>query len=277
MPEGPEVKRVAQGLEVLEGKHITKALVVSGRYKRGMIHDIEKLAGTKVERISVKGKLIVFHLRGDEPFAVLSTLGMTGWWVVLDKPDHEWDKYRRIELQLSDGTVAAFFDPRNFGTFKVVSHAEAKRKQAELGPDILTASSHWASIAMPDFLARVRRFGKNQTLAEALLDQRIISGCGNYIRADAMYLARLSPHRPMLELSEAELKKIWHAAHIIAVHSSLNEAPPYEMEPFPLARVSGKEFVNLCYGREETPSGGAVESFIDAGGRTVWYSPQEQS
>ena len=32
--------------------------------------------------ITCKGKLIVLHLKsGDETFAALSTLGMTGWWV----------------------------------------------------------------------------------------------------------------------------------------------------------------------------------------------------
>lgn len=273
MPEGPEVKRVAEGLQALEGKTIKQALVVSGRYVRGMVHDIERLNGTRLEQLSVKGKLIVFHLRSHEPFAVLSTLGMTGWWVVLKEKDHEWDKYRRIELQFDDGTVAAFFDPRNFGTFRVVSFAESKRKQAELGPDILTPKELWASIALPDFIKRVRRFGKNMELAETLLDQRIVSGCGNYIRADAMYLARFSPHRVVAAMRDDELKKIWVAMHTIAAHSFLDKEPPTEFGKEP----NDGTFINICYGREMTPTGGKVESFSDSNGRTVWYSPEEQT
>lgn len=272
MPEGPEVKRVAEGLQALEGKTIKQALVVSGRYVRGMVHDIERLNGTRLEQLSVKGKLIVFHLRSHEPFAVLSTLGMTGWWVVLKEKDHEWDKYRRIELQFDDGTVAAFFDPRNFGTFRVVSFAESKRKMAELGPDILTERGHWESIAFPDFLTRVRRFAKAQTLAEALLDQRISSGCGNYIRAEAMYLARFSPHRLMSSLTELELRKIWQAMHEVATASYQNRALPQSLGA---ANPEG-EFNHLVYGQEVSPHGMEIKSFMDSNGRTVWWSPEEQ-
>lgn len=260
MPEGPEVKRVASGLTKLEGKTITKALVVSGRYIRGKIHGLDTLVGLSIDRIAAKGKLITFYLRGgDEPMAILSTLGMTGWWVVLDTKEHEWDAYRRIEIQFDDGTVAAFFDPRNFGTFKVVSHAEAKRKQAELGPDILSDPRLWAAVTLPEFFQRVKRFGKKLTLAEALLDQRICSGCGNYIRADSMYLARFSPQRKVSEMTEAELKAVWEALYQTAVAA---EAEDYQ---------------TLVYKREKSPTGAQVKSFPDGNDRTVWYSPEEQT
>lgn len=260
MPEGPEVKRIAEALSKLEGKTITKGLVVSGRYLRGAIHGLDSIVGMRLDRVAVKGKLITFYLRGGEPRAILSTLGMSGWWTVFDKQEPAFDAHRRIEIEFDDGTVAAFFDPRNFGTFKVVSHAEAKRKQAELGPDILTPEKLWDMAAVPEFITRAKRFSKDQTVAEALLDQRICSGCGNYIRADAMYLARLSPHRRMSELSEVELRKIWAAMHKIAAESE-----------------SVEEYKPLVYGQKQTPTGGTVESFSDNTGRTVWWSPKEQA
>lgn len=259
MPEGPEVKRVAETLAKLEGKTITKGLVVSGRYLRGAIHGLDEIVGMKLDRVAVKGKLITLYLRGSEPLAILNTLGMSGWWTVFKEQDPEFDTHRRIELQFDDGSVAVFFDPRNFGTFKVVSHAEAKRKQAELGPDIMTEEKLW-SFVVPEFLTRVKRFAKDQTLAEGLLDQRICSGCGNYIRADAMYQARFSPLRRMSELTEADLRRIWDAMHKVA-HES--------------ARAD--EYVPLCYGQKQTPTGGTVESYSDSDGRTVWWSPKEQS
>lgn len=277
MPEGPEVKRIAKALQRLEGKIIAKAEVVSGRYKRG-IHDLERLSNVRLEAVLSKGKLLTLQVKNaTEPFAILSTMGMTGWWVILDKPDHEWDKHRRIELQFSDGTVAAFFDPRNFGTFKVVSYTEAKRKQAELGPDILTESDLW-SVAIPEFTIRMKRFGKNQNLAEALLDQRISSGCGNYIRADAMYLARMSPFRAVSKMTDSDIRRIWVAMHFIGTASSLNEAPPIELNEHGsiIKKLVADEFQNLCYHGKETPTGGVIENYTDSDGRTVWYSPKEQ-
>ena len=267
MPEGPEVRKMAESLEQLEGKYIARAKVVSGRYKRGAIHDLEKLQASKISRVLVKGKLITFNLQNtSEPFAVLSTMGMTGWWVVLAQKDHEWDKYRRIEIEFDDGTIAAFFDPRNFGTFRVVSSFEAKRKQAELGPDILTSPSLWAAITYPEFVSRIKRFGRHLTLAEAIIDQRIASGCGNYIRADAMYLAKLNPNLYITKMDDAQLQLIWKCMHEVAKASYTDKAV-----------IGEGKFENLVYSKELSPIGCKIESFSDSNDRTVWYSPTEQT
>lgn len=277
IPEGPEVKRMVENLQVLEGKAITSVKIASGRYSRGMSHDADRLVGAQLTQVLAKGKLIVFHLRKGEPFAATSTLGMTGRWVVLKEMDSSYlDKYRRIELKFEDGTVAAFFDARNFGTFKVVSFAEAKRKQAELGPDILTEPRSWAAIALPEFIARVKRFAKKQTLADGLLDQRICSGCGIYIRSDALYLARFSPYRMLAEMNDVELTCIWRALHIIAVHALLDEVPPISINAFPYARKAGREFSHLTYQQNESPTGAVIETFFDREQRPGWWSPNEQ-
>jgi len=267
MPEGAEVRMLEEALKEVEGKRIASCNVVSGRYKRAAIHGLDALPGKVVKHVTAKGKLLVFHVHGGEdPIAVLSTMGMTGWWFVLKAGEpHELDKYRRVELSFEDGTVAAFFDPRNFGTLKVVSHNEAKRKLAELGPDIMMEEHLWNTVAIPEFLARVARFGRKQTLAEGLLDQRIASGCGNYIRADAMYLARLDPTMPMSSMTEDQLRLIWKCMNKVATCSFNNKA------------IDGEgEFENLVYGFEKSPTGHQVDSYVDANGRTVWYSPKEQ-
>ena len=264
MPEGVEVKRWAEGLhEQLVGKVITHAAVVGGRYMRASPEalGLSRLKNAVIERISCKGKLLVFHMRADaETFAILSTLGMTGWWKPNYFFDETIDKYKRIALTFADHTMAVFFDPRNFGTFKVVSYSEMKRKLAELGPDILSPPQFWETITIPEFLARVKRFGKKQTLAEALLDQRIAAGCGNYIRADAMYQASFSPHRPISDLSEAELLTIWRAMHKVAVTS-------YEAEG---------AYQTVCYSQSLSPLGSPIEAYTDGNSRTVWWCPKEQ-
>jgi formamidopyrimidine-DNA glycosylase len=276
--EGPEVKRMVNSLQVVEGKFITNVSIVGGRYARGMAHDIDRLTGARLTHVLSKGKLITFYFSKENeiPFAALNTIGASGQWVVLDKEEHELDKYRRIEFQFEDGTTIAFFDVRNFSTFRVVSFAEAKRKQTELGPDILAEPRLWAAIALPEFITRVARFAKNQTLADGLLDQRICSGCGVYVRSDAMYLARLSPHQPMAGMSDADLARIWRALHVIAVHSVLNEAPPTAIKTLPYPRCEGREFSNLVYQKTESPAGLPIEMSIDNDRRPVYWSPAEQ-
>lgn len=240
IPEGPEVRTIGDELNRFVGMTIREAFVISGRYARGSL-DLSKMINAQIMRVIVKGKLLAFVLSSNEEvFAALSTLGMTGEWCAVHAP------FTRIELTLTGaGEQTLYFnDPRNFGTFKVVSYTEMRRKFAELGPDIMTSKNMWGTIAFPDFKARIARFGKTLTLAEGLLDQRIVSGAGNYIRADAMFLARMSPHRPISGLSDDELRLIWHAMHTIAVSSYANVHPEDMVNP-------DRRFEHLCYGRAE--------------------------
>lgn len=243
--------------------------MVSGRYLRSAIQGLDRLSEAVIRRVTCKGKLIVFHLLGkdNEPFAVLSTLGMTGWWFVDIDINLDAGEHKRIELTFVDGSTAAFFDPRNFGTFKVVSYAEMKRKIAELGPDVLSDPRLLASYTFTEFIERVKRFGKNQTISEGLLDQRLAAGCGNYIRADSMYLGRFSPHRFIATLSDQELQQLWRSISQIARSSFLN------LHPITLA----PGFKNLCYGQTVGVSGNKIETFVDKSSRTVWWCPEEQT
>jgi DNA-formamidopyrimidine glycosylase len=265
VPEGSEVKRLTTHInEELAGLTIKSAAVVGGRYMRtnqeslGLVH----LPGCIIKEITCKGKLIVFNLvKADKSFPVLSTLGMTGWWEPNYNSSLEFDKYKRILLEFTNGSSAMFYDPRNFGTFKLVTPNELEKKLKTLGPDILSDESRWDTECLPEFYRRMKRFGKRQTIAEALLDQRISSGCGNYIRADALYLARLSPHLNAASLREEELKAIWRSMHVIA------RAALYDYHPMDITA----RFDNLVYGKKVTDRGHVVEHYIDKRNRRVWY------
>jgi endonuclease-8 len=261
-PEGPEVRNISDELNRFVGMTIREAFVISGRYARGSL-DLSKMKNAQIMRVIVKGKLLAFVLsNNEEVFAALSTLGMTGEWCAQMAPPTD----ARIELTLTGaGEQTLYFnDPRNFGTFKVVSYVEMRRKLAELGPDIMVASNLWGAIAIPEFKARITRFGKALTLAEGLLDQRIVSGVGNYIRSDAMFLARMSPHRPISGLSDDELRTIWHAMYTIAVSSYANVHPGDMVNP-------NSHFEHLCYGHEE------LESYHDKHGHVVFYNKEIQA
>ena len=41
------------------------------------------------------------------------------------------------------------------------------------------------------------------------MDQKVAAGCGNYIRSECLYIARVSPFRRVKDLSEEEIYKIW--------------------------------------------------------------------
>ena len=116
MPEGPEVKRTAEGLaRALTNKTITNVEILSGRYTKEAPTGIEEFRSSlpiKVIGAGCHGKFI-FALCSDESY-LWSTLGMTGYW------NSEGGKYARIRLDINDGSSVFFNDMRNFGTMKFV-------------------------------------------------------------------------------------------------------------------------------------------------------------
>ena len=85
MPEGPEVKRTAEGLaRALTNKTITGVEILSGRYTKEPptgIEDFRASLPIKVVGAGCHGKFI-FALCTDESY-IWSTLGMTGYWNTL--------------------------------------------------------------------------------------------------------------------------------------------------------------------------------------------------
>ena len=63
---------------------------------------------------------------------------------------------------------------------------------AKLGPEVLDGSVTASQIAQ-----RLAAFPR-RVIADALLDQHVIAGLGNYLRADILFVARVNPLRKMM-------------------------------------------------------------------------------
>jgi formamidopyrimidine-DNA glycosylase len=262
MPEGVEVKQVRNLIAPhLEGKTVKTVQVVSGRYTKQdpLKLGLDRLENCTITHVLCKGKLLVFYfLKQEKQLAALSTFGMTGFWV-----PEKYDRHPRIAMHLTDGSVCTYSDPRNFGTFKIVSAVDALKKLQSLGSDILSDDPKGFEI----FAERMYKYGKNQILATALLDQRIACGSGNYIRADAMYLAELNPNLRVDTMSISQMFIIWLTLRRVALGALANTHPVDKHLPFS----------NVAYNRKKGYCGGDIENFQDKLGRTVWWSPTYQA
>lgn len=163
--------------------------------------------GFVVTDVNVHGKFMWWQLAND--WYVWSTYGMSGQWVF--DAQGGTPKHTAVSFYLALPTAdfgdyhdtLHFRDPRHFGTVKFSRGREAlDAKLATLGPDMLSSPP-----APEEFRKILRRKGK-RTLAEAVMDQNTISGVGNYIKAESLYVARLSPHRKCESLSDADLDRL---------------------------------------------------------------------
>ncbi len=165
--------------------------------------------GARVERIERVGKHLLLTLRkGRTPLGVLSHLGMTGKWLRTSRGEAP-PRHSRARLQLDDGRVLHYQDPRLFGRLRLVPGArfEAVPELAALGPDPLAEGIDVGRLAA--MLGRTRLPVKVK-----LLDQRLLPGVGNIHAAEACFRARIDPRRPSRSLTRAEAKRL--AAGVLA-------------------------------------------------------------
>lgn len=238
MPEAAEVFANVQDLTTFVGERLQGAEVLSGRYTRKPIENLEKLVGQTLHSVKAHGKLVVWAF--DEHMA-LNTFGMTGWWSAGPS------KHARLRL---DFNVPAYYtDMRNFGTFKVLAPEAAQKIISSRIVSVMESP-----FPPPDLVKRAARHGKKVTVAELMLDQRVFNGVGNYMRADVMYITGIDPRRPASSLTLDELWALWKESHAIS-HRALE--PDFSPEVYGRSMAEGRE----------------IKRYTDANGRTVWYVP----
>lgn len=136
MPELPEVETVRLGLEKLipSGTAIEK---VERRHKalREPIRPIElkRLSGQSLSSFRRRAKYLLWET---ESFMVVSHLGMTGSWRLLNG---DLRKHDHLLVHLQGGQILAYNDPRRFGVFRVLAKDEWEESSyfSHLGPEPL--------------------------------------------------------------------------------------------------------------------------------------------
>jgi len=201
MPEGPEVRKNAESLaHRASGREVLQVDILSGRYIKKVPSGLSAFSNVLPKRVigvGAHGKFLYWLL--DDELSIWSTLGMTGHWS-MHASDHS-----RVKVTLSDGEVY-FNDQRNFGTIKFIrGKFQLIEKLKSLGPDMLAED-----VADDVFIKKLRKYNK-WTIAKTLMDQRAIAGVGNYVKADSLWLARISPHRKIDDMSDIELSTLNNA------------------------------------------------------------------
>ena len=211
MPEGPEVKVIQQGLhQILAGKYIHSLNfdMVGGRYQKKKPDNFQQLEfPMKVISVNCKGKFLYFQFQND--WYLYNTLGMSGGWY-LKKNKHlqlELHYHQNKNIDSSDELKSLWFvDQRHFGTFKFVKgKSELTKKLATIGDDLLSDN-----IVLTNFITKYRKHN-HKKIDVVLNDQKIFSGIGNYLKAEILYQAEISPHCLISDIPDAKMKDLLDA------------------------------------------------------------------
>ena len=214
MPEGPEVKIITDELKKrIVGKFLCSIDILGGRYhKHGPPKNFQKIINLlplKIISINAYGKFIWWEFANTN-LTLWNTLGMSGWWQLKDDPHNNiCFNYKTNILDKKEKKIY-FNDIRNFGTFIFDTKNNLEKKIGKFGPNIFSPDK----ISAQKFYDIVKK--KKTLICEILLDQKIAAGCGNYLRADSLYLAEINPYTHGKDLSETKIKELWNILNQLA-------------------------------------------------------------
>jgi DNA-formamidopyrimidine glycosylase len=264
MPEGPECRIMAEELaRLISYNELTSISILSGRYLKKPptgIEKIEKELPLKIIGAGCHGKFI-YWLCHNENF-IWTTMGMTGHWST------EPRKHSRIKFSFADGKAVYFNDQRNFGTIKFVCGKQNMIDKLEsMGPDMLSDD-----VSDEEFIINLR-MKNTKTLAEVLMNQSVIAGVGNYIKADALWMACMSPHRKVMDCNDAELANI-HRCIKTVINENYKSAKSGDFKNIYKNQGYNRKF--LVYNQSNDPNGNKVIRETTKDKRTTHWVPEIQ-
>lgn len=280
MPEGIEVKVLCEYLRKhYKDKIIINSKFISGRYIK---HELPKGYNNfinnkyKIINIDNKGKFIYFILEdnNNNKWCIFNTLGLTGEWKL------EEDKFTRFYFEFNDNTKLYFSDMRNFGTFKFLPDlSELNKKLNELGIDPFDTKL----FTFENFNNKINKYQK-KTLPEVLMNQKIFSGIGNYIKAESLYIAKLSPHRTIKSLNDNDKINLYNAIKYVMYNSYFNKNYYYNMLSNKTREINKKdlginniiEYEFKVYNRKEDINGYKVITEETKDKRTTYWVKEIQ-
>jgi formamidopyrimidine-DNA glycosylase len=214
MPEGPEVRKYADALDSVLTGRVIKSLEARTREARAWLKVNElRLQGRRVIRVLSHGKHLIGLIEGG--FFFHSHLMMWGrWQTFTPEPTLEKDRRERARIVVEGGAAVLFSAPI-FNVGEGDPHLVIENL-ASLGPDVLPYASD-CGFDEAEFRRRLSldRY-RHITIGAALLNQQILAGLGNYLRAEVLFSCRLNPWREVGVLTSKDLRCLIKTAPALA-------------------------------------------------------------
>lgn len=209
MPEGPEIYVISNYLDkYLKNKTLSNfEILEKSRYKKSDLKKLNfvKFINKKLLKVSFKGKKIIFDF-GD--IYLISFLGLEGKWLVNPVKHLE---HKSIKMTFKDETTAYYYDSRHFGCLQYLTKKYVDNNglpnvgnpwiPSDMYPNIIKEYEFYEMLQNKRLI--------NKKIMDFLLEQKYTAGIGNYIRADALYLSRISPHRYTKDITLEESKLLY--------------------------------------------------------------------
>jgi formamidopyrimidine-DNA glycosylase len=185
MPELPEVEITRRGI----ASHLTTRRIVGVSIRNYALRWpvpadlVSKLAGQKISAVTRRAKYLLFTCSQG---TLIMHLGMSGNLRVLSEPSPP-KQHDHMDLQMDNGTILRFRDPRRFGAIlwwdqDIAQHPLLR----QLGPEPL--DHHFDGSILHN-----KTRGRSASIKELLMNQHVVVGVGNIYANEALFHAGISP------------------------------------------------------------------------------------
>lgn len=267
MPEGPEVKSMMTGLgSLVQNKELVSLEVCKDSFGK-KVKGFDNFVPATVVNCNSKGKCGWIELSSGKYLTF--GFGMTGRFSLTSTDKH--NAVKLIFRSQDDDLIVFFNDIRNFGHVWLLDQADYSTKIKALGPCILSPQIE----PLETIVSRLRR-RNSKTICEALMDQGILSGIGNYIKAEILYTTAIHPMKRVEQLEDNHLYSIYLAARELAAAAyAAGGASLYTYRDLDGEETEFKHQLKI-YGKSHDPAGNIVEKMSTPDDRTTHYVPAVQ-
>lgn len=276
MPEGPEIRTVVDELAPQwMGKYLLNVWIDERLAKKMCISTVNQILPQKIVHVYSHGKRII--IRCEFGLTLISHLLMSGRWEL------QSNKYSQVCLGLGEPqddvltpVVNWYNNNHRFGLLDVC-HTETEFNAwvcAKLGVDVMSVALGEIPMEPAEWTARWRQFiGRHKTwqICKALLEQTFLSGIGNYVKAEVLYLSRIHPETLIASLTDDQLVVLLQAVKYVCYHSYKNNGATVESYISPSGRRGNYQQYLLVYGRKQCPGGHEIKTKKYKDGRTSHY------
>jgi len=217
MPEGPEVRKFADAVDgVLTGRVIRSFDARTRDARKWLEENGTRLVGRRVLSVRSHGKHLVGQIEGG--FYFHSHLMMWGrWQTFVPHPPDDVDRRERARVVVEGGAAILYSGPI-FNVGEGDPRGQVEHLQT-LGPDVLPYKGIFNDA---EFSRRLKlREYRDLTIGAALLNQRIVAGLGNYLRAEVLFACVLNPWAKVGKLKTREVTCLSRTMPELALRSYL--------------------------------------------------------
>lgn len=293
MPEGPEVSILAKQLnDILTGCAIAE-ITIEGNKAMALQKSVGRIASElafplTVKGVRKKGKFLYFWLMdvfGNDLF-LGNSLGLSGRWAT------QPNKYSVANFKMTkcSGLSNIYYnDKRHFGKFMLFPSLDAlEAKLNGLGGDILGEVKELApvltrpgalgvaegDVARVSMLRRAQEKFPGKQIVNILMDQKVISGVGNYLKAEGLYASRIYPGDKIGKIDGKALEDLFSNLKRIA-KDSYDDYGVSTQDFLDVYDKAGK-FSLKVYKRGKDPEGNEVKAKKFSDQRTTYFVPSLQ-